>query len=302
MDFGTRMKSCSISRYDRERLAKGKSYCRGNCDIESSISELREYGYAVFPEYFSPSALAAINHDFDRLFVDDSDILDRVGCTNGLQVRTYIDRLLASEQSYEGIVAVVGDTFVAQVISGYMNLFPGFRIGQDKVSARLEVEHNRQVGESCNSRWHVDRVPSVKISVYLHDTDCSKGALEVVPGSHWQMRKYILEQLQKDPNPLRLANYIRDNASFEFASLEGIAGTLIILDTMCIHRGGKINAGYERRNLRAISWARPLHAGYFADLRHDGHNRSNNLEFEGYRSPAAGEHEKIPTKNMFQPS
>ena len=130
---------------------------------------------------------------------------------------------------------------------------------------KVEIEHNYKMGPSNNSIWHFDRIPAIKFQIYLNDVSNNNGSFKLQPGSHIKTRRYALNELRNDPNPLRLRNYLKcdiENSNFDVISVEAPKGSLIIFDTMCLHLGGNLKAGF-RKTVRLTANTPSLSSKYF---------------------------------------
>ena len=119
---------------------------------------------------------------------------------------------------------------------------------------------------------HYDRMHALKAFLYLTDADERSGALEVVPGSRasgWAQRRALLAAgVAVADLPID-----RGHDGVRTKPIVAPAGTLILLDTDCLHRGGLVAPGRLRRVLRAHS-----HAG--AATRHDCLMRSEEFALQ----------------------
>ncbi len=101
---------------------------------------------------------------------------------------------------------------------------------------------------------HYDRIHALKSFLYLTDADQQSGALEVVPGSRASGRAlrhaHITAGIAVADLPITVGH-----DAVRTIPIAASAGTLILLDTDCLHRGGVVSAGRVRRVLRAHSHA-----------------------------------------------
>ena len=121
---------------------------------------------------------------------------------------------------------------------------------------------------------------------------------QVVALQNHHVPAIALAALERDPNPLHLVNYFADGAPLQGQVLAGRRGTLIIFDTFCIHRGGELAPGASRRNLRGITWARPLTRGYF-ELPAGHDDRFRDVALTPYRPDFVSGNDTIPAENMY---
>lgn len=228
-----------------------------NVSVNEAIQKLHKYGAICLPVYLDKDRIFSLNEEFLKILNDINNVIDHVNCINGTQIRALRERIDAITE-YPYLSTLLSDSFINHVVLDYMSSFGCFIPEKLKLWEQLEIEHNYSKGRSNNSNWHYDRVPSLKASIYLHDTDESSGAFSVVPGSHNATRLLAKSELNKDPNPLNLNNFIRDDTRIPSLTMSAPAGTVTIFDTFIIHKGGEIVENQERRNIRLITFARPL--------------------------------------------
>lgn len=267
--------------------------------IAQASETLVRDGYVVLPRHFDTRWIDALSDAFEAV-MGDTTLTDRVSCINGEQVRIRRNRG-PSASLPSALNAALTEPTVQAIIRAYFSSFDGPRVNDEHINVKVEVEHNRSEGGSNSSLWHYDRVPSVKMSIYLDETCLDAGALEVLPGSHTATRRLALAALERDPNPLHLLNYFEGSSAFDALALEGEPGTVILFDTFCIHRGGHLEPGYHRRNLRGITWARPLLPGYFK-LPPSSLDRYPTFAEIPFRPAFVGPSDAIAPASMFNPA
>lgn len=268
--------------------------------VADAVAAMMHCGYVALPLYFSVERIERLREEFDALHARPPSTLERVTCLNGVQIRLRRHDLDDPRQPRPAFRAFAEDPFLRATVTAYFQQFEAPVPRASEICTKFEVELNERPGASNSSDWHFDRVPSVKASVYLDDTDEEGGALQVVPGSHALSRKIALDALTRDPNPLHLANYFHDTPQLQGITLGGGRGTLLIFDTYCIHRGGQLAPHRRRRNIRGITWARPLTPGYFRMSPRGAPLERERLE--PYRPDFVHPSDEIPVCNMFHAS
>lgn len=113
-------------------------------------------------------------------------------------------------------------------------------------------------GIAPNGYLHFDRTWSLKFLLYLTDCDRDSGAFECFPGTHRLGRKLRVRALAEASHYSEARNRLavhypdlgyRDDDAI---SLDGLAGTLIVVDTDIFHRGGVLRKdGRERLLIRS---------------------------------------------------
>lgn len=207
-------------------------------------------------------ALSAFALSYEQVFNLNEPTANIVKLDNGYLYNVH-QRTLNRMPVFDSFVDVFKRQELVDIGMAYMG--SSFEYSPDSVNEVFEVEHNFCQGSTGGSPLHFDRVPALKMVLYLDDTTRANGALRVLPGSHISARNASLEQLRITPNPLASENFLYDADRFPETHLEASAGSLVLLDTYCIHGGGILQEGKNRRTVRAISWARPLNENYFID-------------------------------------
>ncbi len=92
--------------------------------------------------------------------------------------------------------------------------------------------------------WHTDRKQTLKFWVYLKKTSTKNGAMEYIPGSHWEGKFKANSYLSKGSNLRNIPNDINPQRIKynKYTVLEGEPGDLFIFDPDGTHRGGKISS------------------------------------------------------------
>ena len=92
--------------------------------------------------------------------------------------------------------------------------------------------------------WHTDRKQTLKFWVYLDKTNTKNGAMEYIPGSHWEGKFKVNSHLSKGLNLKNIPNDINPQRIKynKYTVLEGEPGDLFIFDPDGMHRGGKISS------------------------------------------------------------
>lgn len=191
------------------------------------LRELERVGFVVIPDYWSKAdadlGVAAI----EQIFVDHPQ-----------HVSAYSDeRIFGAEELSPVIEKFYADPFLQQLSDVYaraetVNVFTL----ANKVTANKD---NKGSGEG----WHKDSsFRQFKAFLYLNDVGIDQGPLELLGGSH-RIDAY-LKDMKSGQLPFRQLR-ITDQQIDEIIAREperrtpmvGKAGTLIIADTACIHRG-----------------------------------------------------------------
>ncbi len=120
--------------------------------------------------------------------------------------------------------------------------------------------------KGSGSGWHRDGLNfQFKSILYLSDVNLSNGPFEIIENSK-DRREIIKFSIDNNINPIetRFSNYLIQkkikNKKFKLKTLIGRKGTLILVDTSCIHRGRPVKSGiryaitnyYYPKNLKKI--------------------------------------------------
>lgn len=228
---------------------------------EDLATILWQWGVACLPNYIPPDIIKSLNDEFDEIYNIDPREIHVHDCHNGEMIN-----VLRSTLEGTGRFRNITSIFSSKYITDFEKIYFGWEDDQlSLINEMFEIEINRQSGLSRGTLPHADRVPALKIILYLTDTDQRSGATFAYPGTHMQMRRKIQSQLDCDPNPLNLKNFPVKNALPARPYIEGPAGTLIVVDTFCIHGGGEIHGDKVRKSIRGVSWPSPLNKAYFID-------------------------------------
>ena len=221
-----------------------------------------------------PSQLRRLNVEFDELIGSETALKNGVLSGNGFQSRVPCADVLAARDvagaKYKNLASLIGNDRLADLIKRYIQLFydDAGSVEGIVLHEQIDLEVNKAAGKTNNSHWHFDRMPSIKCAVLLNDTGAVNGALSIIPGSHLVTRKVALSFLEKNPDPLFIDNFVEFDSSAEVESvtLAAPAGTVILFDTMVIHKGGELLGLGERRTIRMSTWPPVLSRSYLRSI------------------------------------
>ena len=189
------------------------------------ISEITEKSAFVIENYWSREKAFRIRdqlaeyHDSKMPFVLGDSHIDEL-------VRIYhVERLIPELKEFRF------DPFVLNIAQGY-NGFPSY-------SGALVYQHDTVYGRE-KSHYHVDTfLRQFKAMMYLDDVDEGNGPFSFIPGSHKERKFFIKKQLRGNKN--------NKNNVFDEVEINAIlhkeksvcvpAGSLLMMDVGCIHRG-----------------------------------------------------------------
>lgn len=103
-----------------------------------------------------------------------------------------------------------------------------------------------------NGYLHFDRIWYLKFFVYLTDVTKDDGALSVCPGSvseGFRLRGKLKGDYNSRKNRIEI-DYPHLLKKYKPFPIEGDAGTMIVFDTDCFHKGGNVAPGHSRTVIR----------------------------------------------------
>lgn len=219
--------------YARFRLSNGRPRPGDDTRQAALFAQLSDQGYATIPDYWSQELCRQAVAEMERLFVDHPE-----------HVRRYSDVRIFGAEELSGIFdRFHSDLFLQSISDGYtgaktVNVFTL----ANKVVA---VSGSKGSGEG----WHKDAsFRQFKAFLYLNEVDADAGPLELFQGSH-KIDAY-LKDMRSARLPFRQLR-ITDEQIDQLTARDpgrrvrvvGKAGTLILADTACIHRGSPPVAG-----------------------------------------------------------
>lgn len=226
------------------------------------VDTILKYGFAIMPAYFSLDELAKIRLEHKNVFALEEPLADIVDFGNGELAQVKRTTLEKNKDKFSYLLKEFCSPFVVKIVKRYFKNF-NIEIEDKYISHQFEVEHDYKEGKSSGSNLHFDRVPAFKMCLYLDDTTKDNGALRVVPQTQFMSRDVSIVQYAKNTNPLYQKNFVLKEEVVQAHHIEGKAGSVIFLDTFCLHGGGNLSKENTRKTIRGVSWARPLNSSYF---------------------------------------
>ena len=216
-------------------------------NIEKIKNEIYQNGFSVIDNFLCVDQLKKVNKEFnDKL----SNIENNNYSENGFQGTIYSHQINNSSSQFYKLIRNrllidLRNEFYKYWLEDYSNKICNYE--------KIDLESNNKVGLSNNSIFHYDRIPSIKIQIYLNNVDKKNGAISFIKKSHLDVRPIVEKMLQKNNNPMCLKNYLTSQIkNNQISTIEAAAGTAIIFDTMTLHQGGKISEGH-RNVIRLVS-------------------------------------------------
>lgn len=225
--------SATLADYGRFRLTSSAPMSVEDERSQAILDQLSERGFVTIPNYWSAEECRTTVAEIETLFIDHPQ-----------HVRRYSDiRIFGAEELSERINRFYSDPFLQLLSDRYTGAYTvnAFTLA-NKVEARAESKGS---GEG----WHKDSsFRQFKAFIYLNDVDLDAGPLELLAGSHHleaylkDMRAARLPFRQLRITDEQIEELIRREPSRRVPMVGG-AGTLILADTACVHRGRPPVAG-----------------------------------------------------------
>ncbi|WP_424992298.1 phytanoyl-CoA dioxygenase family protein [Oceaniradius stylonematis] len=204
--------------------------------VAQALDELRERGWALLEGYIPSAECAAIRDRIDRLVDDAPDDLQSE--YNGAEHRYFgAERLAAS------ISAFHDDPLLESIASSYLETRT---VNIATLAAKsMPADDDSRIRD----RWHRDSFGrQVKALAYLSDVSEATGPFEFVDGSHRLAR--IVRDLHRGGLKLlqwRLSDEdvsrMKQRTGVESRKVVAPEGTVILVDTSCIHRAMPVADG-----------------------------------------------------------
>jgi hypothetical protein len=214
----------------------------------------------VLPNLLSKHLLADLRVEFDRLRTPDPIVFNHCNYENGSLAVARSNEVRRSGR-YPALCEIFANDYLGEVVAGYIGYFYRTPLPID-LHAQIEIEANVRPGVTDNSIWHFDRVAAIKCMIYLSDVTSDAGAIQFIPGSHGATRTAAAAHLRINPDPLFIDNYCEGVNELKAVTISGPAGTIVVLDTCCIHRGGIVTGLNSRSVIRTVTWPPILNMSY----------------------------------------
>lgn len=233
-----------------------------------NVSQLRDQGYTVIPEYFSREDCNLVIEKIENNISKPSNKV-----SEGIKEDF---RIFKFEKKCNKTLAFSEDTFIKDIISKY---FGKKLMSHFTVAGKVAYEENFK--SNSGGGWHKDsEKKSLKAMIYLSDVNESNGPFSIITnsknlnikrrsGSYKFITKIImfLKGLPLTP-PRFLDSDIKKNQDLKIKTITGKAGTLIVFDGNFIHRGEIIKDG-KRYSLTNYYFESDLRTVYKIKKRHE---------------------------------
>ena len=215
-------------------------------NIKEANSNLLKNGFYVINQFLNSNELELVKESF---YYYISKLKNNNYSFNSKQVTLFFE--LINNDSF--FLKLLSNKDLVKIRNNYYKFWFRKNSFDIKNFEKIDLESNQKLGKSNNSIFHYDRIPSIKIQIYLNDISDKNGAISFVNNTQFYMRLLAKKNLNINKNPLYLKNYyagkIDDNC---ISTIEAKQGTAIIFDTMTLHKGGEIAEGF-RDVIRLVS-------------------------------------------------
>ena len=235
------MRRWSISRV-RERLGvAAKARARADADrdeyavdkvVAKMVARLSTVGYVVIPRYVVGAELDRLREEVDAVFTERAE---RVQTGEGGD-----RRMFGVEAASSALAAFGQDPFLARVGTAFVGPLATVTTMANRVARTSMVE-------SSGGGWHRDRFArQFKVMLYLTDVGPENGPFCILPRTKSPWRTYLAHLLLGTPAEQRRwsdREMSRLLAVLRPTTLTGSAGTAVLFDSSCIHRGTELRSG-----------------------------------------------------------
>lgn len=229
----TYLKCYSEKKRDRSySFAKENTYDPG---VLNHVNALQTKGYSLIENFYTPSICNDIIGNIDNYMNQHPDLIDKSDGENDKKIwgsekttpliqNYYQDRFLYS----------IAECYLKYPVKNYMTLAGCYELGKQYSTKGAE--------------WHRDTEyeKQIKAILYLSDVTEENGPYGYVANSH-RIKSVVetagLFEKKTDYTEDKLDAYINTHKPLSKISLLGKAGTLILTDTMGIHRRSPIRTG-----------------------------------------------------------
>lgn len=205
-------------------------------DLESATKDLNEDGYHICPFRLNAQGILEITKQFKdntgpaRLIAGTSnELIDN----NAFILDLFVDR------------------YFIEVVSRYLDTIPVLDSIEAWHTNAGYISEEKMDQDAMMFHFDKDRIAWLKCFIYLDDITTDNGPHCYVPGSHRNRGGELLHDGRFTDEEI-IQYYGPD--SIKMAT--GLAGTIILADTHCLHRGSLVNTG--RRRLLQLQYSNSL--------------------------------------------
>lgn len=256
---------------NKEMLIVGDKSMSG---VRKAVTLLKKFGVAVFPGFVEH--VAPLREECDRAFRafevsrGNGDSLglheaknldpDLSETATGYQLKLQSNGLFA--ECYPTTAEVFSCDFMRQVSNQFLGT-------PNSLNRHVILTHDFQPAEETFP-FHFDEMNALKFYIYLTPAEQGTAAFEIVPNTQDAGQFIRMSEWHRVDNFRGIRNCVFDEFSEEYfynifrrfkalvrldaVAIDGPAGTMIMFDTDCIHRGGCLAPGQQRIVVRGSSY------------------------------------------------
>ena len=212
-----------------------QNFSKLNDQEKNILIEIKKKGYVVIPDFFDKNQCESCINDMDLMFQNNKELIHQTDYSDS--------RIFGAEYLSENINSFTTNVLLNNLANAY-NAVPtdcGFTLA-GKISAS-----GHEYGSG--GPWHRDSYfRQFKSLLYLTDVDENHGPFQIISESHdkehistdTKIANLESMQCQFDQNTVK---QILEKEPERLHSLTAKAGTVVLVDTSCIHRGIPLKEG-----------------------------------------------------------
>lgn len=212
-----------------------QNFSKLNDQEKNILIEIKKKGYVVIPDFFDKNQCESCINDMDLMFQNNKELIHQTDYSDS--------RIFGAEYLSENINSFTTNVLLNNLANAY-NAVPtdcGFTLA-GKISAS-----GHEYGSG--GPWHRDSYfRQFKSLLYLTDVDENHGPFQIISESHdkehistdTKIANLESMQCQFDQNTVK---QILEKEPERLHSLTAKAGTVVLVDTSCIHRGIPLKNG-----------------------------------------------------------
>lgn len=191
---------------------------------ENVLNHLKEYGFVVIPNYWSPEKCKQALNELKTL---PNQVFE--GGQGGDLRCQHSNKYLSSSNEF------LNDSFIQNIADDYSlcNI-------ADRVVAGI-VNYNSDLQTDSGGGWHVDSELPAQLKSFMYLTDVNE---ENGPFMFVQKSRDLVNELQKHSNLRISQELVNEHVNSEdIIEMVAPAGTCILADSTYLHRGKQIESG-----------------------------------------------------------
>jgi len=222
---------------------------KGFESIEPTLEKLAEEGVLILENFLDEDSLNSLLQEYDQILATENNYISKLDYPQGVARRIEFNDLDAI--TFPKTSEVFNMEFMRKVADRYLGTPNHF-------NHEIYVAKDEHEKVNALNELHYDKLSTLKFFLYLNDIDESNGAFEAVPGSHL-LAQSIMEFYRKRGKKIsKLPNRQLPEELQNAVPMVAKAGSLIVFTTDTYHRAGRVEAGKNRKIMRAHSRQDPM--------------------------------------------